>query len=149
MNSSIRLACVPFLLIVFSAGCEDKGPALGTVSGTITLEGEPVAEALVEFMPLEKGESGTLGRTAISAERTDSNGRYEMQYSVDRKGVLLGKHQVQITTWRSDKTPEGGNIEIKERIPKWYWGPDGVLEFDVKEGENVADFDLTKKKPKD
>lgn len=142
MKTSSCFVYTPILAtLILCAGCADPGPPLGTVTGTITLEGEPVKDADVEFHPLFNG-----GKIALS--RTDENGDFEMQYSLERKGVLVGNHQVQITTRRSDKRADGSNVEIPERIPKWYWGPDGILEFDVKEGANVANFELTKKKPK-
>lgn len=123
-------------------GCKDDGPKLGTVSGIVTLEGEPVEGALIEFMP-------STGRGSISPQRTGSDGYYELQYVVDRKGALIGKHQVQITTSYDDKDVETGvNTRIKERLPAWYSGPTSVLEFDVQEGENEANFELSKKKPK-
>ncbi len=84
----------------------------------------------------------------MAVEKTDANGRYEMMYGVDKMGCLVGKHQVQISTQDYEKQPDGSNKTIKERIPRHYIGPDSILEFDVVEGENVADFDLTKKKPK-
>ena len=137
------IAVILGLASILLAGCSDPGPALGTVTGTITLEGEPVEGAFVYFMPLFEG-----GREAVCTQKTDASGSYEMMYSIDRKGVLVGKHQVQVTTEDWPKRPDGTNAHIPERIPRWYFGPDSVLEFDVKEGENVADFDLTKKKPK-
>lgn len=136
---------IPFsvLLFSFAAGCSEKGPALGTVSGNVTLDGDPVEDAYVEFFPLFAG-----GTECRSAKKTDADGYFEMQYSVERSGVLIGKHQVQISTRDWEKQPNGSNKEIPERIPGHYFGSDSILEFDVKEGENVANFDLAKKKPK-
>ena len=130
--------CVSLVFYVAVTGCKDKGPAVGTVTGTIKLEGEPVENAHVTFMPRFPGGTEV-------ASKTDANGFYEMQYSLEKKGVLLGKHQVQISTRASLKNPDGSNREIKERMPRHYYGPDSILEFDVKEGENVANFDLSKK----
>ena len=131
-------------LLAMVAGCSEAGPKIGTVSGTITLEGEPVQDAFVYFMPLFPE-----GKETMSAEKTDSSGFYEMRYDLERMGVLVGNHQVQVTTKDWEKQPDGSNKVIPERVPGWYFGPDSVLEFDVQEGENVADFELSKKKPKD
>lgn len=130
-------------LLFFALGCGEKGPALGTVSGRVTLDGKPVEDAMVEFLPLFE-----LGTECRSAKKTDSDGYFEMQYSLDRDGVLVGKHQVQISTRDSVKLPDGSNKEIPERIPRHYYGTDSILEFDVVDGVNVANFELTKKKPK-
>lgn len=142
--SSKPVLFITAFLLAASIGCSDPGPKLGTVTGTITLEGEPVEDAFVYFMPLFEG-----GKEAICKKKTDANGNYEMQYSLEREGVLVGKHQVQVTTKDWEKQEDGSNKVIKERIPGWYFGPDSILEFDVQEGENVANFDLSKKKPKD
>ena len=136
-------ACCLSLLCVFGVGCAEDGPALGSVTGTVTLDGEPVENAFVTFMPQAKG-----GTESVSAEKTDANGYFEMQFSVDRMGALVGRHQVQISTQDWEKQPDGSNKVIKERIPGHYFGPDSILEFDVKEGENEANFALTEKKPK-
>lgn len=125
------------------SGCAEQGPQLGAVSGTVTLEGEPVEGATISFFPLFEG-----GQELRSAQKTDSSGFYEMQYSQDRKGVMLGNHQVQISTKDWEKQPDGSNKIIPERIPRHYFGPDSVLTFDVQEGENDASFELSKKKPK-
>ena len=129
--------------LLSATGCQESGPALGTVSGTITLEGEPVENAFVSFAPLFQG-----GTEAFCADKTDADGFYEMQYDTERMGVLVGKHQVQISTYDFEKQPDGSNKVIKERIPKHYIGPDSILEFDVQEGENDGSFDLSKKNPK-
>ena len=130
------------LLCIWCMGCGDSGPAVGLVKGTVTLDGEPVEGATVTFMPLFPG-----GSEATSAEKTDANGHYEMQYQTDRKGVLVGEHQVSIETY--DSQFDGvRNVVTKERIPRRYIGIDSILKFTVVEGKNTKDFELTKKKPK-
>lgn len=135
LTSGILTACL--------LGCGESGPKVGTVTGTVKLDGDPVEGAFVTFMPLFSD-----GTECQSAEKTDASGAFEMQYSIDKKGVLLGEHQVTISTKDFEKQPDGSNKTIPEEIPKWYYGPDSVLRFTVEEGENVADFDLTKKRPK-
>lgn len=131
------------ILCLFAVGCEKEGPPLGTVTGIVTLDGEPVENAFVTFMPLFQG-----GTESTGADKTDANGYYELQYDSDRMGALVGKHQVQISTQDWQKQPDGSNIVVKERIPSQYIGPDSILEFEVVEGKNEANFELTKKRPK-
>lgn len=145
MKTRSDIACILTTLVLASVlGCADPGPKLGIVTGTITLSDKPLEGAAVEFHPLFPE-----GKVAYASAKTDANGFFEMQYSVERKGVLVGAHQVHISTQDWEKQPDGSNKVIPERVPKWYFGPDSILEFDVQEGENTADFDLTKKKPKD
>jgi len=141
-----RLGIVLVAVMLFHlTGCGDPGPKLGIVTGKVTLGDEPLEGAAIEFQPLFPE-----GKIAYSTAKTDADGFFEMQYSIDRKGVLVGNHQVQISTQDWEKQPDGSNKVIPERVPKWYFGPDSILEFDVQEGDNSADFDLSdsKKKPK-
>lgn len=129
-------------LLLCLLGCGDSGPATGIVTGIVTLEGKPVEGAFVTFEPMF--EEGTI---CESAEKTDAQGYYEMQYSAEKNGVLLGEHRVHISTADFEKQPDGSNKRIPERVPKFYFGPDTVLRFTVEEGENDGSFELTKKRP--
>ena len=79
------------LCLVLPVGCA-KGdrPPLGGVHGTVTLDGKPLAGAIVTFEPVEPGR--------ISMGMTDDNGKYELIYIRDEKGAKAGAHRVQITT---------------------------------------------------
>ena len=140
---SFSLLSILLLVCVSIVGCGDKGPPLGSVSGTVTLDGEPVEGAFVDFSPLFEG-----GLELRAAEKTGSDGYFEMQYDLERNGVPLGKYQVQISTQDWEKQEDGSNKVIPEKIPKHYVGIDSILEYEVVDGENVANFELTKKKPK-
>ena len=48
--------CVGLALLV--GGCGDGGPPMGKVSGTVTLDGQPLAGAEVEFAPQAEDELG-------------------------------------------------------------------------------------------
>jgi hypothetical protein len=76
-------------------------PELGSVTGTVTLQGKPLADAIVTFSP-ENGRP--------SKGTTDDSGRYELIYTQDAKGAMIGTHRVQITmiqTPEEDDLPEG------------------------------------------
>jgi len=100
-------------------------PALGRVSGTVTLDGGPLAAALVVFTPSGPGRS--------SQGRTDAAGRYELDYLRDIAGANLGRHEVRITTL--DEAGEG------ERLPARYHS-ETELCADVTAGHNTIDFRL-------
>lgn len=112
------------------AGCSKSDrPPLGSVSGVVTLDGQPLAEALVLFTP------DAPGRTSRGV--TGADGRYELSFLRDIMGANLGHHVVRITTITDDR---GG----KERLPKRYHKAT-KLEAVVEPGDNTIDFALTSK----
>lgn len=129
------------VLLTTVAGCGQKGPALGQVRGRVTLDGEPLAEAEIVFQP-QKGRPGTA--------RTNDKGEYELTYTVDRAGALLGLHEIRITTFEpgyDGETPQGERKTIPERperVPAKY-NRKSELKADVKPGSNVFDFQLSSK----
>jgi len=130
------------LYSVVVAGCGKPGdyPDLIPVSGTVTMDGQPLAGARVSFVPDgARPSSGT----------TDASGRYELQYTGEYAGAVVGKHRVSISKTAPDPnyTPgpeeeddEPGQVET---IPKQYRGIDSELTAEVKAGANTLDFDLT------
>ena len=129
--------------ILVVSGCGQSGPKLGSVTGTVTLDGKPVQGALVTF--LSKAENGSS-----SFGKTDTNGKYQLEFSTERFGAMLGAHEVEIVTKRVNKSeePDTGAVVQKETIaiPKHY--ARGALTAEVKAGSNVCNFPLTTN-PKD
>ncbi|QDT88614.1 carboxypeptidase-like regulatory domain-containing protein [Gimesia algae] len=82
-----------FLLVtlsVYCLGCSGGDSVdLGTVSGVITMDGAPLPDAIIVFIP-DKGNPST--------GRTDASGNYELAYLGDSKGAIVGSHTVKITT---------------------------------------------------
>ncbi len=127
MNFIARLFFVPAVLVAVS-GCRPGGPELGTVMGTVTMDGRPLADAIVQFQPAN-------GRPAIAI--TNAEGVYRLAYTEARGGALLGVHAVRITTHNAQA--EGS--EFAERIPAEY-NLHSTLTAEVKPGKNVFDFQL-------
>jgi hypothetical protein len=150
LGAVLSLACL---------GCSDGGPELGSVEGTVTMDGKPLPNALVTFSPVGEGSAST--------GVTDGDGHYELLYT-DRRGALLGKHKVAVTTIKqapvaaaaapsmSSDSPEyqkqasGGTPadyaaaakENVEPIPARY-NSQTQLEEVVESGENTIDIKLT------
>ncbi|MFP6676568.1 MAG: carboxypeptidase regulatory-like domain-containing protein [Pirellulaceae bacterium] len=119
------------LLVAVTVGCGNND--LNAVKGTVTLDGEPLADALLVFTPL------TGGRPA--AARTDANGKYELVYDRNSSGTITGEHVVEITTGDDYEDDDGQAVLIPERLPKQY-NAETDLRAKVGEGNNVFDFDL-------
>src|SRR5262245_37720039 len=133
MNYS-RLVCVGVVLSLFAAGCNpEKLPKLGAVSGNVTMDGQPVANATVTFDGVQEGETASLGRT-------DATGKYELYYSRGHKGATIGEHVVHIST--HDETGDDDNRQVqKETIPSRY-NAKTELKANVTRGSNKHDFEL-------
>jgi len=121
------------LTLTLAVGCNsEKLPRLGRVSGTVTLDGQPVTDASITFEGAKEGEPPSLGKT-------DATGKYELYYSRGHKGATIGEHAVQINTYQaaSDENP----TPKKETIPAKY-NAKSELKQTVKGGTNKIDFDL-------
>jgi len=130
---SVRLVGLWFVaaLMVTALGCSNRD--LGQVSGTVTLDGEPLADAMVIFTPM------TGGRPA--AGRTDAQGRYELIFDRAGAGAVHGEHFVEIRT-ADERILEDDSVEvIPERVPAKY-NATSELRRTVEEGSNVFDFEL-------
>jgi hypothetical protein len=127
-----RLVAVVALVGSF-VGCNpEKVPRLGKVTGTVTLDGQPVADARVMFEGANPGEPPSIGTT-------DSSGKYELYYSRGHKGATVGEHAVYISTYEP-ATDDNPQVK-KETIPVKYNGK-SELKSAVKGGANKIDFEL-------
>lgn len=122
-------ACLLSLVLILGAGC--TGGDFGTVTGTVTADGEPLPNAMITFFPRPEGRA--------SKAMTNENGAYELIYSRDRKGALAGEHMVQITT--AVETGDYGDVIAPETLPAKYNVASELME-EVKPGRNVIDFAL-------
>ena len=129
----LNLICLS-LLFGFAIGCGPGGPEIARVEGTITMDGKPLPNAIVMFVP-----SG--GRP--SACESDANGKYVLEFSGGRKGAIPGMNRVEINTARLAYEKDGKSYPaVKESVPAKY-NRMTTLEFNVEPGKNnVANFDL-------
>jgi hypothetical protein len=116
-------------VVLLAAGCQRSGaPELAPVTGVVTLDGKPLADALIAFEPDD-------GPTA-SIAWTDENGTYDLEFKGGLKGALLGTHKVIVSK------PEGEEGESTEALPARY-NSESTLTREVKPGKNVFNIDLT------
>jgi len=144
-------------------GCEGGGggPATAKVSGTVTSQGKPVAEAIVTFVPKSPGARAAVGTT-------DASGRFTLTTLKLGDGAMVGSYGVTVTkvsrptglpaeggeippeaqaaakkaqedAKKSGGTDEGG----KDLLPTKFRSPDtSGLTAEVKSGRNDFPFDL-------
>jgi hypothetical protein len=124
------------VLLFTCIGCSSEGPDIAYVTGRVTMDGKPLPNASVMFIPEN-------GRPA--AAETDANGNYTLNFTEGRRGAMPGKSMVSITTRREAEMDENGKVAVPaapETIPMEY-NAATKLEFTVVPGKkNVANFDL-------
>ncbi len=130
MNTRLGMVSLTCSLCVFMAGC-NRGPAVAPVEGIVTQNGEILVGAMVEFQP----DQGTP-----SYGYTDENGHYELSYQVDRKGALLGEHNVRVTT-AGEKTDPVTDVtrQVPETVPVEY-SEESDQYYEVVRGKNEIDI---------
>lgn len=129
-------SCVLCAVLVVVVGCGRSKPnrEFGTVQGTVTLNGKPLAGAAVVFEP-------DSGRPSYGT--TNESGEYSLTYRGNSWGAVVGHHKVRITTEAVlEDSPDAPPVFLKERLPQRYHSK-SILTADVAAGENVVDFPLT------
>lgn len=124
LSRSVRYRMAILLVGVWLTGCGGSGdrPDIGTVSGIITFDGQPLANASVAF---------SLQGFRPSVGTTDEQGKYELIYIRDIKGAAVGTHSVKIKQFGQ------GAVQVPRR-----YNYDTQLSAEVAPGQNTINFDL-------
>lgn len=123
------------LALVLSVGCGRVPDNLGHVSGTVTLDGQPLANATVVFSPT------TAGSQSIAV--TDANGEYSLLYASKIRGAEPGEHRVAVSTFTpGDSDGDPPVAKVAERVPYKY-NLRSELSTTVSHGNNTVNLDLT------
>ena len=137
-------------LVLTLAGCSTKPVVnygqitLLNVSGTVTLDGKPLSNAVLTF---ENPDS------SFSHGQTDTRGKYALQFDSVKAGCTPGKKIVRISTKRKtgedgdDGDDEEGTAKVAptvEQIPERY-NKTSELTVEVSLDKTQFDFDLTSK----
>jgi hypothetical protein len=144
-GEAMRILCrwrvLAGLALVALAGC---GGGRAPVSGVVTLDGQPLADASVSFEPADASATDPAGG---SYAKTDAAGRYTLKMvKGDGRGAVVGKHVVRISRYESGGDSDAG--DGREQVPARY-NAGTELTFEVKPGgTDAADFHLESgKKP--
>jgi hypothetical protein len=115
-------------------GCAD--PTVGTVSGTITVDGAPAKSGSIAFFPVD-GKSSTSGAEIVDGQYTATvaPGTARVEIHVPK---VIGQR-------KAYDTPDSPMMEIVgESLPAKY-NEASELTLDVRPGENRQDYNLTAK----
>lgn len=122
-------------LALLLCGCQKGDFAVSPVTGVVLCEGQPVANAIVFFQPVSKGESKSklVGKQGFSY--TDDQGRFSIGTYDTADGAVVGKHSVRVAAG-----PAGTKCDcmLGDEIP--------VMDYEVKADESHEVEVVLKKK---
>jgi hypothetical protein len=154
-TKSLRWASISVIwagLVINHVGC-GGGASIGglvPVTGTVTLDGQPLTGAQVVFVPAGEGARACSGTS-------DSTGKYALITNTD-KGAMPGSYKVTVSHLVGldgkpiTKFEEGMDItqleasgQVKQNLPTKYSDSQQTeLKFEVKAGKNEYNIDMKK-----
>jgi hypothetical protein len=146
--------------VAAAPGCS-RGPQFADVEGTVTLNGRPLTDVEVVFMP--DPDTGTFG--PASSCYTDDKGRYQLRTHKGQSGAVVGTHRVCIRDLTTLPLPPLVNPEGElqragprgakpapkaARVPAVYTNSQDtpLRAVEVKAGEQTLNFQLDNDKKK-
>jgi hypothetical protein len=122
------------LAIATLAGCQQADEIVtAPVKGTITLDGKPLPNARVVFAPL-----GERGGPAYAV--SNNQGEYELHYTHEKKGAVVGSCLVRINT--ATRPTDGDDLPpTLELVPAKY-NVESTLHVEVAPEKDSYDFAL-------
>lgn len=125
-------------LLISGCGAKDEGPTLVPVSGTITVDGAPIARAGISFRPDESKGNTVPYQPAGSA---DENGKYEL-VTAAKKGAPPGWYKVVVFPYSPPPGGEAPPVPPPSFDAKYSDPETTDLMFEIKEGEQSVTIDL-------
>jgi len=104
-------------LVVLLSGCGGTGIQTASVTGTITINGQPTQGIELKFVSKEK--------MRPSVALTDAQGRYKAEFVSNQSGVVLGPCVVQFSVFR------GGNYMTNYLPAKFNQNAENTPEFNL------------------
>ena len=134
------MSVICILALLNFTGCSGKQqdlPDLAEVTGVVTLDGKPLADAIIDFYPQTAAEKGNA-RT--SSGMTNADGQYTLMYNNDTVGAIVGDHLVRIS-----KSDGGAEVAGPETLPAKYNNQSQLKATVGNSGVNQIDFELKSK----
>jgi len=117
-------------LLIPMMGCS-KGPATGTVSGTVLLGDDPLTLGKIVFVNQEKGAGGS----AVLGE----DGSYKVLGDIP-----VGEYNVYFANSMKSGSMDPKDLILTPVKQKYKAADSSGLKFEIKQGVNTADFNLEK-----
>jgi hypothetical protein len=107
-------------------------PPLGRVSGQINLDGKPLPNATVRFIPIADDGKGARKGASVAMGVTDDSGHYRLFYVKDTMGAAIGPNVVAI-----EAKDTAGHEQVRRDF-----NAQSTLQREVKSGSQELDFDV-------
>ncbi len=140
--ATVARFCGICIVILACFGCGKKGPQRAAASGHVTLDGQPIDQGVIQFLPVE----GTVGPETGGVI---SKGQYDIPRE---RGPIVGKSRIELRaskkTGRKIQDPTGRTgvqtDETKEMFPSSF-NTNSSLVREIKAEPNTLDFDIQTK----
>ncbi|MEX0642866.1 MAG: hypothetical protein WD468_09210 [Pirellulales bacterium] len=129
LSASQRIAAVVLIAILIS-GCS-KGRPVGDVRGTVTVNGQPLSEGAVRFVPVN-GDTPTSGGII-------RDGKFQVEVPIAKQRVEISANVVDEE--KTPPNPTDDQIVMKRLVPQRY-NTNSDLTLDVVSGVNEPVFNL-------
>lgn len=124
--------CLLLLVVVCISGCSDDG--LTAVSGTVTFDGEPVADGSISFMPVDGN--------GITAGGIIENGKYKARVSPGEMAIQIhASREVKKDNPTAEEIERGLDSDMVPYIPSQY-NLESTLKETIDGTNNELNFDL-------
>ena len=130
----VRTVGVLAVLFLVAAGCS-QGPAVGTVTGEVTFDGQPVKKGHIEFTPLD-GQGQTGGVMIDEGKFSGEVPVAQMRVQIHGQKVVKGTYQAYPGAPLED--------DVVEMLPAKYHSKSDIT-LDVKRGKQEVKYDLKSK----
>ena len=148
-GSNIQLIALVFAMCLLLCGCGgDSFPPRAAVSGTVTLDGTPLPQGVVRFVPVGGSANSKWSIPIVNGE-----------FSAEKKaGPAIGKHRIEI------ESTDIGGFELDDedaldrlaaerrkvkvvKVPSWYGTSSRLKETVTEDGSNEFTFELSSRRP--
>jgi hypothetical protein len=94
--------------VLLAAGCGPSVKFNEQVEGTVTLDGAPLPQVMVQFVPDVTGPSDA----PTASGYTDENGHFKLTHDGDRPGAAVGKYRVVVLQGRGGRASDDPDAPV-------------------------------------
>ena len=119
------------MLILVLAGCGSPHGPLAPGRGKVTLDGKPLTDGFVKYVPTESNSLRTFPSGKI-----DATGAYQV-FVTGHKGIPYGSYKATVVVLEREGEP--AKVSVPSKYSNWETTP---LKVEVSKDSKEADFDL-------